>query len=207
MAAWKWERVGSIWAVGRNYADHAAEMNAPVPTRPLVFLKSGGSIIPAKGPKGTVRLPKLESEIHHELELALLLGEGLKVVGVSLALDLTARDIQAEAKKKGEPWTLAKSFIGACPVGPVQKFMGWRAFSKLEFRLTVNGQVRQHGKASQMIFNGPHLMKYLRSHFPVRPGDMILTGTPQGVGPLVKGDLVLAQILGPVPVDWTVKIS
>lgn len=207
MAAWKWERVGSIWGVGRNYADHAAEMNAPVPKRPLVFLKSAGTLIPAKGTKSQIRLPKIESEIHHELELALLLGKGLKVIGYALALDLTARDIQAEAKKKGEPWTLAKSFIGACPVGPVQEFQGWSAFSQLEFRLTVDGHVRQHGKANQMIFNGPNLVKYLRSHFPVRPGDMILTGTPQGVGPLVKGDRVLAQILGPVPVDWTIKIS
>lgn len=214
-------RVGSIWAVGRNYREHAAEMNAVVPSQPLVFLKSGGSLLPSKSPRGprsakghrritgqsTLRLPSDLGAIHHELEIMLFLGKDLQVKHFALGLDLTARDIQAEAKKRGEPWTSSKSFKNACPVGPLLRFDSWRAFQKIEFELEINGQSRQTGKTRDMIFNGPALLKHLRQYFPIRPFDAILTGTPQGVGPLQSGDLARARITTPIEVDWTIKIS
>ena len=215
------QRVPSIWAVGRNYRDHAAEMNAPVPTQPLIFLKSGGCILAPKDAsqtkaskrkkhiagKSALRLQPSMGSIHHELEIMLFLGKSLQVEYYALALDLTARDIQAEAKKRGEPWTLSKSFKSACPVGPLVPFESWKAFQAISFELEINGEIRQMSKTRDMIFDGPALIEYLRRHFPIRPYDAVLTGTPQGVGPLNRGDLAQARITAPVPVDWTIKIS
>lgn len=183
--------MNSIWAIGRNYKDHAKEMNAPVPTRPLVFLKSFASI----NQSSPLDLPReIPGEIHHELELAVLLGEDLKPSKVALALDLTARDLQAEAKKKGEPWTLAKSFRNACPMSPWINYQDENWFQSLQFQLTVNGNTRQQGQSKDMIFSLSELLKFLKTNVPLLPGDIILTGTPQGVGPLMPGDEVQATM-------------
>jgi 2-keto-4-pentenoate hydratase/2-oxohepta-3-ene-1,7-dioic acid hydratase in catechol pathway len=178
----------NIWAVGRNYIDHAKEMNATIPNEPLLFLKAGSTLTFNQ----KIIFPKWSKDIHHELEIALLIDENLKFSHMSLALDLTARDKQAEAKKNGTPWTLSKSFTGACPIG------AWHPVTDLKnvsFMLIKNGHVVQSAKASEMIFSADVLLDYVKSHFPVCKNDILLTGTPAGVGPLASGDILEALIL------------
>ena len=182
----------TIWCVGRNYAKHAKEMNAEIPKSPLIFIKSGGCL------KETnfISLPSFSQDIHHELEIALLLGDSLEVSSIALALDLTARDIQTELKKKGLPWALAKSFKESCPTSQWVPYQGEGWFKTLSFDLKVNGTIRQLGKTKDMIFQPAELIKYLKSLYPILPGDIILSGTPEGVAPLKPGDALDAQING-----------
>jgi len=182
----------TLWCVGRNYADHAKEMQQTVPAEPLIFLKAGACLTQKK----QVPLPAFSQEIHHEIELAVKLGPDLKPSLIALALDLTARDAQAEAKKRGQPWTLAKSFYHSCPVSPWFTYQGDKWFALLEFSLHVNGELRQKGCSAKMIFNLPSILTFLRSRFPVQPGDIVLTGTPSGVGPLRIGDRSCAEMMG-----------
>ncbi len=181
----------TLWCVGRNYADHAKEMKQQVTSEPLIFLKAGACLTQ----KQLLPLPSFSQEIHHEIELAVHLGPDLKPSLIALALDLTARDIQAEAKKKGQPWTLAKSFHHACPISPWFTYQGDNWFANLEFSLKVNGELRQQGHISQMIFNLTSILNFLNTRFPIQPGDIILTGTPSGVGPIYGGDQCCAELL------------
>ena len=180
----------NIWAVGRNYANHAKEMQAEVPLEPFFFLKAGTSI--ESGSK--ISLPTWSQDIHHEIEIALWIDENLNYSHFSLALDLTARDAQNAAKAKGLPWTLAKSFSGACPIGPWVSLNEISDLSALSFDLTRNKQPVQTGRASDMIFKPQQLLEYLKLHFPLAPYDVVLTGTPEGVGPINKGDSLCATL-------------
>jgi 2-keto-4-pentenoate hydratase/2-oxohepta-3-ene-1,7-dioic acid hydratase in catechol pathway len=180
----------NIWAVGRNYADHAKEMNAPVPKTPMFFLKSGGCL--NSGTK--IELPKWSNNIHHEIEIALFVDDKLNFSHITLALDLTARDAQETAKKAGQPWTLAKSFTGACPVGNWISLLDVGPFEQLRFDLKKNKTVVQAGKSSDMIFKPSQLLEFVKNHYPLSPNDIILTGTPEGVGPLASGDLLQAEL-------------
>ena len=180
----------NIWAVGRNYANHAKEMQAEVPLEPFFFLKAGTSI--ESGSK--ISLPTWSQDIHHEIEIALWIDENLNYSHFSLALDLTARDAQNAAKAKGLPWTLAKSFSGACPIGPWVSLNEISDLSALSFDLTRNKQPVQTGRASNMIFKPQQLLEYLKLHFPLAPYDVVLTGTPEGVGPINKGDSLCATL-------------
>ncbi len=182
------KRIKNIWAVGRNYADHAAEMKAKVPKTPMLFLKAGSCA--EWGSK--IRLPKWSKEVHHEIELAYLFDENLSFSHVTLALDLTARDAQAEAKAKGTPWTLAKSFTGACPMGAWIDLIEFSSKDELNFELKINQKLVQAGSDKQMIFKPEVLLNYVKNHFPVTDSDVLLTGTPAGVGPLTSGDRVEA---------------
>lgn len=178
-----------IWAVGRNYSDHAKEMNAALPKQPLFFLKGGGTVTTSE----KIYLPLWAKNIHHELELAFLIeksGDQTLLSHITLALDLTERDIQASAKKNGEPWTLAKSFTGSCPLGKWLKISDQNYF----FELKVNGAVRQKGSLSEMIFNPKTLLSFAVNHFPVQDGDVLLTGTPAGVNALITGDKIDATL-------------
>lgn len=180
----------NIWAVGRNYAEHAQEMKAEIPTHPLIFLKAGSTINTTQ----VIELPSWSNEIHHEIEVALLLDEKLNPSHVTLALDLTARDAQAVAKSKGQPWTLAKSFKGSCPLGPWKKITHIDQLKQCEFELQINQNVRQKGSTKDMIFNISALLKFLKDHFPLAPFDVVLTGTPSGVGPLKPQDHLKASL-------------
>lgn len=200
--------MANIWAVGRNYADHAKELgNQPAQAsgEPLVFLKAGSTAVPV-GKR--IRLPSWSSEIHHELELALRFGADLKFTDFTIALDLTARDIQEKLKSKSQPWTLAKSFQDSCPLGepmPLSQIPGgYENFSGLKFSLTVNGEIRQRGNASDMIHDAEKLRQYVCSRFPVEPGDWLLTGTPAGVASIRAGDKLEAAIEGLYKAQWTV---
>lgn len=188
----------TLWCVGRNYREHAKELNNPVPQKPLIFIKAGSTLSTQK----QITLPEWAGEVHHECELAVQLGSDLKPKNLTLALDLTARSLQDELKKKSEPWTLAKSFTGACPIGAAIAFPS--DFTSLHFEFYKNSQLVQKGAVQDMIFSLSELLLYLQKHFPIQPGDWILTGTPAGVGPLFSGDQLKAQIPGRLTAEWTV---
>ena len=180
----------NIWAVGKNYVAHVKEMNTVIPEKPLIFLKSGNCL----NPSSVIKLPAWSNEIHYELEIAFRVDENLSFSHVSLALDLTARDAQKNAKEKGEPWTLAKSFSGACPVGSWIPMAEVADMSALQFKLIKNKIVVQHGALKDMVFKPLELLDYVKNHFPVTAHDILITGTPEGVGLLTSGDLLEAHL-------------
>lgn len=191
----------NIWCVGRNYADHANELSNPIPHSPLLFLKAGSCAIHSN----RLQLPSWSSIIHYECEIAVRLNAKVEVTHLGLALDLTARDAQSEAKKKGEPWTKAKSFVGACPLSSFIVWDNISHFSQLEFKFSLNGQCVQHGFTKDMIFNLETLLLTLKNHFPVTDGDILLTGTPSGVGQLNKHDQLTAEIPLTLQHHWLVE--
>lgn len=179
--------VRNIWAVGRNYKKHAEELGNSVPKSPLIFLKAGSCI---QASQDQLVFPEWVRDIHFELEVALRLDNNLQPAEVALAIDFTERTLQTQLKEKGHPWTLAKSFSGACAITnwqPVTKFSDLESAS---FDLKLNGKIRQQGYTKDMIFGFPTIVDYVKQHFPVCPGDVILTGTPEGVGAVENGDLL-----------------
>ncbi len=186
-----------ILCVGRNYAAHAQELGNEVPKEPLLFLKPKSAII---GPRGTVQLPRQSHRVEHEAELAVVIGRSAKnvaseqahehVYGYTCACDVTARDLQ---KQDGQ-WSRAKGFDTFCPLGP------WIETElepgDLAIRCRVNGALRQNGRTSQMLFDVATLIAYASQAMTLEPGDVLLTGTPSGVGPLGSGDNVDVEIDG-----------
>jgi len=194
-------RVGKILAVGRNYADHNAEMgNAPT-VPPVLFLKPPSALV---HDGGTVTLPNGMGQVHHEVELVVVIGSPGRaiaeaaamehVLGYAVGLDLTLRDVQNEAKKKGEPWDLAKGFDGSAPVSVVVPREAAGEVSKLALTLDVNGARRQEGSTAQMLHGVPALVAYASRWITLERGDLLFTGTPSGVGPLTAGDTVVARL-------------
>jgi 2-keto-4-pentenoate hydratase/2-oxohepta-3-ene-1,7-dioic acid hydratase in catechol pathway len=192
--------IRNIWAVGRNYSEHAKELGNPVPAAPMIFLKAGSS---ASEASPTLTIPSWMNEVHHEVELALRFDARLEIREACVALDLTDRAKQVELKSRGEPWTLAKTFSGACPLSKFFPVASLQELADLELTLDVNGRRAQYGRSSQMIFTIPALLDFVRSRFPVCPGDLLLTGTPAGVGPLKRGDRVRAEIVGRTSHEWS----
>ncbi len=192
---------GKIVCVGRNYAAHARELNNPVPESPLLFIKPATSLSVLPGD-----FPIPASDCHYEAEIAVSVGRTLSKVsaidaqqgvgGIGLALDLTKRALQSELKAQGHPWELAKAFDGACPMGPFLAADSFSALDKLEFTLHVNDQLRQHGRSADMLVGIPELLAYVSQHFTLREGDIVLTGTPQGVGELHHGDRIRLELMG-----------
>jgi acylpyruvate hydrolase len=180
----------NIWAVGRNYKAHAIEMKAKVPSEPFFFLKSGACL----ETDTKIVLPSWSNDVHHEIEIALWIDENLNFSHLSLALDLTARDAQNLAKSKGLPWTLAKSFKGACPIGPWLSVQDIGSLDYLSLELVKNKQIAQKGQASDMIFKPQQLLEFVKKHYPIKAYDIILTGTPEGVAALKSGDLLTARL-------------
>ncbi len=187
-----------VVAVGRNYADHAAEMGAAVPEEPLIFLKPATAVI---GPGDAVRYPPESSEVHHEGELAVVIGsvaarvaveDALShVLGYTVANDVTARDLQ---RSDGQ-WTRAKGFDTFCPLGPAVE----TEFDPAEGHgliVRVNGEVRQEATTADLIFGVAELIAYVSAVMTLLPGDVILTGTPEGVGPVSPGDVMEVEIEG-----------
>ena len=182
--------VRNIYCIGRNYRAHAAELNHDVPDNPFFFQKS----IPALNTTNEIILPE-NREIHHELEIVVLIGKDGEMISVSstdtfisgyaLGLDLTDRIYQTQLKEAKLPWLLAKSFKGSAVVSTFQSEMVQK-----DFWLKVNGEVRQMGNASQMVFSISQQISFLSSMIPLMSGDLIFTGTPSGVGPINSGDLL-----------------
>ncbi len=193
--------IQNVWAVGRNYAEHAKELGNEVPTEPMIFLKAGSTTTLAAK---EIHLPSWTQEVHHEVELALRFDDNLQIEEACLALDLTERAKQNQLKAKGHPWTLAKSFKESCPLSPFFPVADLEELKKLDLVLKINGEIRQKGNTSQMIFSLEKLIDYVRRHFPVVPGDLLLTGTPSGVGPLQRGDHLEAEIQGKMKHSWNV---
>ena len=187
-----------IVCVGRNYRDHVKEMGSELPSEPLLFFKPPSSLL---APGGIIRMPAASARVDYEGELALVVGRrvhNLKaenwrdaIRGYTLANDVTARDLQA----KDDQWSRAKGFDTFCPVGPIVSDK-LDPVSGLILETRVNGELRQHGSTLDFIFSIPELLAYITSIFTLEPGDLILTGTPSGVGALKAGYLVEVSISG-----------
>lgn len=193
--------VGKVVCVGRNYAEHAKELNNPIPSHPILFMKPASSLVSMDQP---LVIPGDCGSVHHELEIALLIGETLtnadetqaekSIAAVGLALDLTLRDVQATLKEKGHPWERAKAFDGACPVSEFMSADQFTNWSNIPLQLTRNGHVQQDGNSAEMLFPILPLLAHISQSFTLNPGDIVLTGTPAGVGPLCAGDQLTARL-------------
>ena len=188
---------GKIVCVGRNYRDHAAELGNPLPTEPLIFLKAPSSVV---GPGAAVVLPPESTRVDFEGEIALVLKHRLRratvaeaitgILGVTCACDVSARDLQ----KRDGSFSGAKSFDTFCPLGPA--ILLEPELEKLEIRTRVNGKERQVGRVGEMVFGFAELLSYASARLTLDPGDIFLTGTPAGVGPLADGDRIEVEIPG-----------
>lgn len=181
---------GNIWCLGRSYAAHAAELGNEVPTSPLIFLKASSCLVENQS---EIKLPNQDDEIHHEVEMALKLDENLQISHYAVGIDLTNRTKQQELKSKGHPWTLAKSFTGSCPVGPWISSAGVD-LKNLDLVLSVNGDTKQCGNSSLLLFQIDDILNYLKANYPITSGDIIMTGTPKGVGQINSGDQIKAEV-------------
>jgi fumarylpyruvate hydrolase len=199
-----------IFCVGRNYADHVREMgNDPRNEPPIFFTKPADAIVENGA---VIEYPSATSDLHHEVELVLAIGKAGAAIaeaeahshiwGYGAGVDLTRRDLQAAAKKAGAPWDAAKAFDHSAPVGaltPAEQPLGAAAI-----RLSVNGAVRQSGNIADMIWRPAEIVAALSKLWALKPGDLIFTGTPSGVGPLQRGDAVLAEVEGLEPLRFTI---
>ena len=183
-----------IWCIGRNYRAHALEMGDTRQKPPLVFSKHALTLV-SSGIEGMCRMvyPRNCVSLHHEVELVLALGEGAKIIGSAVGLDMTRRVLQQQLKERRGPWTLAKDFDSAAPIGPIR--LGAPPKSG-PISLAVNGEVRQTGDLSHMLWDVDALVDYLNQYDALAEGDLIFTGTPAGVGPVVVGDQHDDQISG-----------
>ncbi|MDI3476041.1 MAG: hypothetical protein PWQ79_1796 [Thermococcaceae archaeon] len=204
-------RPSKIVALAKNYAEHAKEMESDVPESPVFFLKPPSALI---APGDPIILPRMSKRVDHEVELAVIIGKRAKrvpaekamdyVMGYTIMLDITVRDLQAEARKKGLPWTISKGFDTFAPVGPRVVDRRELKVEDLEIGLKVNGELRQLGRTSQMVFKVPELIEYISSVMTLEPGDIIATGTPAGIAPLRHGDHIEAWIEGIGKVEFDV---
>ena len=197
--------LGKVVCVGRNYAAHAKELNNPVPSTPMLFIKPTTAVVAIDE---AVVIPKGKGACHHELEVSVLIGERLTnatvesarkgIVGYGLGLDLTLRDVQDRLKEKGHPWEVAKAFDGSCPLTAFVPRDQIADPLTLDLRLERNGVLQQKGNTSDMITGIFDLVAFMSTQFTLLPGDVVMTGTPAGVGPLESGDeltLTLASYL------------
>ena len=188
--------IGKVVCIGRNYAEHAKELDNPIPTEPLLFIKPGSCVVALDG---GFAIPTERGSVHYEAEIAVLIGKPLSktpsreevldaISGFAPALDLTLRDKQAELKAKGLPWEIAKSFDGAAVIAPFVVSSSFSDLTDIGIRLTINGEVRQDGNSAVMLNPIVPMIQYMAGCFSLQAGDVILTGTPEGVGPLHSGD-------------------
>lgn len=193
-------RPGKVLCIGRNYAAHAAEMQSDIPAAPVIFLKPPTALV---GDGGSVLLPPASREVHHEVELVACIGKEGKnipvsdaldhVEGYALGIDMTARDLQAEAKRSGLPWSVAKGFDTFAPLGAFTSARDIPDPRRLDISLRVNGAMRQQGSVSGMLFGVDELVAYASSIFTLMPGDLVYTGTPEGVAAVEDGDRLVAR--------------
>lgn len=191
-----------VWCVGRNYAEHAREMGADPNQSPLFFAKPATTLVQAD----RIAFPAKTTDLHHEVELAVILGGGGRhlspsqamaaVAGYAVAVDLTRRDVQAAAKQAGHPWEMSKAFDQSAPLGLMTPAAQWSPDADKTISLSVNDEIRQHSQLGQMIWSVPALLSALSAQVTLWPGDVVLTGTPAGVGSLTVGDVVTAQVEG-----------
>lgn len=188
--------LGKIVCIGRNYAEHAKELNNPIPTEPLLFIKPATAAVHLTRP---LDFPRDQGAVHFETELAVLIGKPLTnasasdaeaaILGYGLALDLTLRDLQSRLKEQGHPWERAKGFDRACPLTPFVPASDLEQ-RRLHFSLDIDGERQQSGDTADMLFPVVPLIALISTQFSLLPGDVILTGTPKGVGPLQSGQIL-----------------
>ncbi|WP_193073552.1 fumarylacetoacetate hydrolase family protein [Pseudomonas sp. FME51] len=196
--------MGKVVCVGRNYAEHARELNNPIPSEPLLFIKPSTSVVSMVD---GFRLPVGRGAVHYETEIALLIGSPLSgtvspadaaaaITGVGLALDLTLRELQDQLKSKGHPWERAKAFDAACPLSPFVQLDQAPALNAIALELKINDELRQQGTSADMITPIVALLQHIAGVFSLLPGDVVITGTPAGVGVLNPGDELELAIPG-----------
>ncbi len=186
-----------IIAIGRNYQDHAKELNNPVPTEPVVFMKPDTALLKENKP---FYHPDFSTDIHHEIELVLKIGkEGKHILpkfalgyidSIGVGIDFTARDLQQKCKEKGLPWEIAKSFDHSAPIGEFLPLSDFPDLKNIAFSLKKNDILVQEGNSSQMIFPFEEIISYVSSRFSLKKGDLIFTGTPAGVSKINIGDVL-----------------
>jgi fumarylpyruvate hydrolase len=199
--------VRRIYCVGRNYVEHAQEMGFTGREPPFFFMKPGDAVVPvAEGETGVIDYPSLTKNLHHEIELVVAIGGGGRniaaadafkhIYGYAIGLDMTRRDLQGEAKKLGRPWCIGKGFDQSAPVGAIHPATATGELSHGAISLSVNGQMRQAGDLSQLIWSVAEIIEHLSAAWMLAPGDLIFTGTPAGVAAVVAGDLMVGAIDG-----------
>ncbi len=201
-----------ILCIGRNYSEHAKELNNPVPKKPVFFTKTDSSILKNGKP---FFIPDFSNEIHYETELVLKicrLGKHIEEKfadryfnEIGIGIDFTARDLQRECKAKGLPWEIAKAFDNSAPLGKFLPKDRFKDMNDINFHLDINGELVQKGNSRDLIFSFNHLISYLSRFFTLKTGDLIFTGTPAGVGPVKKNDRLQAYIEDELLLDFMVK--
>tara|TARA_Y100000589_G_scaffold124210_1_gene118465 strand:+ start:505 stop:1104 length:600 start_codon:yes stop_codon:yes gene_type:complete len=197
-----------IVCIGRNYLEHAKELNNPVPTKPMFFVKPDTALLRTH----IFYIPPFSNNIHYELELVVKIKKVGKSISkrfahkyydeISLGLDLTARDLQEECKEKGMPWEIAKGFDSSAPIG---KWYQKKDLKSLDFYLLKNGEKVQEGNPSQMVFDIDRIIEYVSKFMTLKKGDLIFTGTPSGVGKMEVNDVFEAYLDGKKTIDLRVK--
>lgn len=196
-----------IYCVGRNYEEHAKEMGFTGREPPFFFIKPNDSLVVVNsGETGSMPYPSLTKNLHHEIELVVAIGMGGKnikaadaqkhIYGYAVGLDMTRRDLQGEMKKQGRPWCIGKGFDHSAPMGPITPVAQAGDISKAEIHLQVNGQDRQRSNISQLIWNIAETIEHLSAAWELQPGDLIFTGTPEGVNAVVAGDTMVGSVAG-----------
>jgi len=199
--------VRRIYCVGRNYAEHAREMGFSGREDPFFFCKPADAVLVVpEGETGRLPYPSRTSDLHHEIELVVALKAGGRdltpeqalecVFGYAVGLDMTRRDLQGVAKKQGRPWEVGKAFDHGAPMGPIIPRERAGDISEAAITLEVNGQLRQQGRVSDMIWGIAESIAYLSGLFELKAGDLLFTGTPEGVGAVIAGDLMVGRVQG-----------
>lgn len=203
--------VHRIYCVGRNYAEHAQEMGHSGREPPFFFMKPADAVLVAEpGSVTPLPYPSLTQSLHHEIELVVAIGTGGKnisveqaenhIFGYAVGLDMTRRDLQGEAKKQGRPWCIGKAFEQSAPIGPITPVHGAGDVSRAEIYLQVNAQERQRSSTSKLIWNIGETIEHLSTAWELQAGDLIYTGTPEGVAAVVAGDTLSAGVAGLEPI-------
>ena len=199
--------VRRIYCVGRNYEEHAKEMGFTGREPPFFFLKPADALVVVDaGETGTMPYPSLTQNLHHEIELVVAIGTGGRnitaadapkhIYGYAVGLDMTRRDLQNEMKKQGRPWCIGKGFDHSAPIGPITPVAQAGDLDQASIWLKVNGQERQSSQISKLIWNIAETIEHLSAAWTLSPGDLIYTGTPEGVSAVVKGDLLEGGVTG-----------
>ena len=208
--------VHRIYCVGRNYEEHAKEMGFSGREPPFFFMKPADALVVVNaGETGTMPYPSLTHNLHHEIELVVAIGTGGKnikaadanshIYGYAVGLDMTRRDLQNEMKKQGRPWCIGKGFDKAAPIGPITPAAAAGDITQAEIYLKVNAQERQRSKLSKLIWSIAETIEHLSAAWELQPGDLIYTGTPEGVAAVVPGDTMSGGVSGLEPITVTVK--
>ena len=208
--------VNRVYCVGRNYVEHAKEMGFTGREPPFFFLKPANTVVAVNaGETGSIPYPSLTKDFQHEIELVVAIGTGGKnikaadaakhIFGYAVGLDMTRRDLQSEMKKAGRPWCIGKAFDHSSPIGPIVPVAHAGDVNNADLAVTVNGAPRQKSNTAKLIWNVAETIEYLSAAWELQPGDLIYSGTPEGVAAVVSGDVMVGTIAG-LP-DLHIKVA